>query len=90
MTRIMGLCTKINEQKHNRLEKPGDKVSVEPTAVVAVSLLLCLMSQESLFFTVDHVLSSVKVGFVGLHHLGLHEELVAKDTDQVNRDTLTK
>jgi hypothetical protein len=86
----MGLCTKINEQKRSRSEKPSDKVSVEPTAVVAVSLLLCLMSQESLFFTVDHVLSSVEVGFVRLDHLGLHEELVAKDTDQVNRNTLAK
>jgi hypothetical protein len=44
--------------------------------------------KESLLFAVDLVLPSVKVGFVGSHHLGLHEKLVSEDANQVDRNAL--
>jgi hypothetical protein len=71
------------------LDQPRDKRSVKPTATLSFcSLFLCRISKEGLFLAVDLVLASVKVGFMGLHHLGLHGELVAEDAYQVNWDTL--
>jgi hypothetical protein len=62
------------------LDQPGNKGSVEPTAALSLrSLLLCLVSQKDLFFTIDLVLAGIEVGFVGLHHLRLHSEFVAED-----------
>jgi hypothetical protein len=46
------------------------------------------MGQESLFFTVNLILSGVEVGFVGLDHLGLHDDFVAENARQVDGDTL--
>jgi len=73
------------------LEQPCHKGSVEPVATLLASvckLLLGLVCQESLLFAVDLVLASVKVGLVWLDALRLHEELVAEDAYEVDRDTL--
>ena len=77
--------------KRRDLDEPCNKGPVEPAAVLLASpckLLLCLCSQESLLLAIDFVLARVEVGLVGLDTLGLHEELVAKDADQVNGNTL--
>lgn len=70
------------------LEEPCNKMSVKPATSALGHLLLSLSSQERLFLAVDLVLASVEVGFVGLDHLGLHKELVAKNTDQVDGNAL--
>ena len=65
---------------HFELEQPGNEVPVEPAASIATgSLLLGGMSEERLLFAVDLVLAGVKVGLVGLDHLGLHDELVTEN-----------
>jgi hypothetical protein len=48
------------------------------------------MGQESLLFTVNLVLSGVKVGLVGLDHLGLHDELVTENADEIDGNTLAR
>lgn len=78
-----------NERIGIRLYQPSDKSLVEPAALVTASCFnLGLVCKESLLFAVDLVLPSVKVGFVGSHHLGLHEKLVSEDANQVDRNAL--
>jgi len=48
------------------------------------------MSEEFLLFAVDLGLATVEIGFVGLDHLGLHDELVTEDANQVDRNTLKR
>lgn len=81
----------IAAHPHNSLEQPSNKVPVEPASTILAPLresLLRLVGQERLLLTIDLVLARVEIGFVGLDALGLHEELVAEDADQVDRDTL--
>jgi hypothetical protein len=46
------------------------------------------MSKESLLFTIDFGLASVKVGFVRLDHLGFHDEFVTENANQIDRNAL--
>lgn len=46
------------------------------------------MSKERLLLAIDLVLARVEVGLVGLDALGLHEELVAEDADEVDGNAL--
>ena len=46
------------------------------------------MRQEGLLLAVDLVLARVEVGLVGLDALGLHDELVAEDADEVDGNAL--
>ena len=80
-----------NECSCANSKQPGDKDSVEPAPAILASifeLLLCLVGQESLLFAVDLILARVEVGLVRLDSLGLHEELVTEDANEVDRDTL--
>ena len=73
------------------LEEPCDENPVEPVSSLLASvleLLLCLPGQESFLLAVDFVLASVEVGLVGFDALGLHEEFVAEDANEVDWDTL--
>jgi hypothetical protein len=76
------------DRMRTRLEQPCNESLVEPSLPVATGLLLGLGGQEDLFFAVNLVLSSVEVGLMRFDHLGLHDELVAKDAGQVDRNTL--
>ena len=81
----------VNECDRGNLEKPGNEGSVEPVAVLLASVLeslLRLVCDECLLLTVDLVLASVEVGLVRLDALRLHDNLVAKDADKVDRNAL--
>lgn len=78
-----------NSQKHKALEQPRDERLVEPAAFVfAIGLLLSLVGEEGFLLTVDNVLASVKVGLMGLDHLGLLGELVTENEREVNGNAL--
>ena len=71
------------------LNQPCDEGSVEPTTALALgSLLLRGMSKESLLFTIDFGLASVKVGFVRLDHLRFHDEFVTENANHIDRNAL--
>lgn len=78
-------------RNRNNLEEPCDKGPVEPVAALLASVqtpLLRLVRQESLLLAINLVLACVEVGLVRLDTLGLHDELVSEDADQVDRNTL--
>jgi hypothetical protein len=89
MSKITGYY-QVHEGKRTRLEQPRNKPLVEYALGVAVCLLLGFMGQESLLFTVNLILSGVEIGFVGFDHLGLHNEFVAENADQIDGDTLSR
>lgn len=71
------------------LEQQTDGVLVDltPLARRILDSLLGLLSKEDLLFSVNDILEGVEVCLVGLNHLGLHDDLVAKNHDEVHRDT---
>jgi hypothetical protein len=80
-----------NKCSCDSLEQPCNKCPVEPVAALLASvfeLLLRLVGHKCLLLAVDLVLAGVEVSLVRLDALGLHEELVAKNADEVNRNTL--
>lgn len=72
-------------------EQPGHERPVEPVAVLLAAVLeglLRLVGDKGFLFAVDDILAGVKVGFMRLNALGFHEEFVAEDAKQVDRDSL--
>jgi hypothetical protein len=89
MSKITGYDTK-SRGKRTPLQQPRNPSLVEHALGVATCLLLGFVGQESLLFTVNLVLSGVEIGFVGLDHLGLHDEFVAENADQIDGNTLAR
>lgn len=65
----------------------GVLVDLAPLARRIVNSVLGLLGKENLLFSVNDILEGVEVSLMGLNHLGLHDELVAKNHDEIDRDT---
>lgn len=70
------------------LEEVAKRVPVDGVGADAVGLVVGLLGEPLGLVGVDDGLAGPEVGFFGNNCLGLHDDLVADDHDEVERDAL--
>lgn len=77
-------------QRNPHLEEVAERVPVKRAGLDAVGLVVSLLGQPLGLIGVDDGLAGPQVGFFGLDSLGLVDDLVAEDHQEVERDALLR
>ena len=79
---------RADRQQNLHLEEVAERVPVDGVRSDAVGLFVGLLGEPVGLVSIDDGLAGPEVSLFGLDFLGLVDDLVAEDHDEVERDTL--